>query len=209
MVGLIIFAFFFIIICTVIILWFHECTKKRDYNGVLWVHPEKGGGLIGIKRDPELQKPFLFNYSRWQFGLSMFRKHLYMWMEDEPITKPDPKNKDKTIKEYPIKHWEPTVAADFGLVTMKNKDNEIVIDDSKPYITPNELFDTTDWECLRDLETAKSPIKEAIQLGMAVLMVGICVFGILATVDMIGKKQPVPPAPAAISQVIIKGDYGL
>lgn len=210
MIGLIFFALFMAVLLGALLWWYWTCTKKSKYNGLLWIHPDKGGGMIGIQREPELQKPFLHNYSKWQFGLSMFRRPLYMWAEDDPVDKPDPKDKTKTIKEYPISHWEPTVAADYGLVTKKDKDNEIVIDESKPYITPNELYDTTDWECLRELETAKKPWQETVKLGVAIAMMAICVFGILAAMDMANKNKVAPaPAPAAITQVMDKGDYGL
>jgi len=180
--------------------WFIYCRSKPKYNGFLWVHPDKGGDIIDITKQPGLQKPFYFNYRTLEFGLSFFRKPLYLWAQDKVTDA-------KGVISYPIIPWEPKEPADFMLqATAKGEP-----DNTKPYVTTNQLYRKTDWRPLRVLETSTSSITEAIKLGMAVVMVCVCVFGIIVALDMIGKKdtQPVAAPPEkAVSMMIDLPDYG-
>jgi hypothetical protein len=187
-------------IAGLLLWWFIYCRSKPKYNGFLWVHPDKGGGIIGIDKLPGLQKPFYFNYRTLEFGLSFFRKPLYLWAQDKVTDA-------KGVISYPIIPWEPKEPADFMLqATAKGEP-----DKTKPYVTTNQLYRKTDWRPLRVLETSTSSITEAIKLGMAVVMVCVCVFGIIVALDMIGKKdtQPVAAPPEkAVSMMIDLPDYG-
>jgi hypothetical protein len=174
-----------ILISGMITWWFFYCKKKPAYNGFLWVHPDKGGGVIDITKEPGLQKPFYFNYRTLELGLSFFRQPIYFWKQDK-ITDP------KGSLTYPIVHWEPVDPADFMLqATAKGEP-----DKAKPYVTPNQLFATTDWSPLKVLETARSGVTEAIKLGVAVIMACVCIFGIIVALDMIGKKEVPAPVTA-------------
>jgi hypothetical protein len=179
--------------------WFYYCKSQPKYNGLLWAHPDKGGGVIDITKVPQtLQKPYYFNYRALEFGISYFRQPLYLWYQEKIV-------KDG-ITSYPIMMWEPKEPADFGLqATAKGEP-----DKSKPYITPNQLFATTDWSALRILETAKSSITETIKLGVAVLMACACIFGIIIALDMVGKKDETKPIQTAkpITQIIQPQNYG-
>jgi hypothetical protein len=189
-------------IAGLIIWWYFYCKAKPKYNGFLWVHPDKGGGVIDILKEPTgKQKPFYFNYRTLEFGLSFFRQPIWLWAQDKLVDA-------KGIVSYPIIHWEPKDPSDFGLqATAKGEP-----DKSKPYVTPNQLFATTDWSCLRVLETSRSSITEAIKLGMAVIMVCVCVFGIIVALDMVGKKDVptgnITASPPAASMIIERPDYG-
>lgn len=177
--------------------WFFHCRGKPKYNGLLWVHPDLGNGIIDIQKQPTgRQKPFYFNYHQLEFGIAFFRRPLWLWAQDKKI---DEKTGEIT---YPIVHWEPVIPADHMLPSTAEGEP----DKAHPYVTPNELYDTTDWECLRKLETAKSSIVEAIKLGMAIAMVGICLFGIIVALDMIGKKD-VPVASSAPTSMVLNIDH--
>lgn len=182
-IGTLIFLLIMVIVFGVGLWWWRHCRAKAKYNGFLWVHPDLGGGIIGIEKTPTgQQKPFYFNYHALEFNIAFFRRPLYLWAQDKKV---DQKTGEIT---YPIVHWEPTVPADYMLPSTSSSEP----DKAHPFISPNELYDTTDWACLRKLETAKSPIMEAIKTGVAIVMAGICLFGIIVALDMIGDK----PAPA-------------
>jgi len=188
-----------LLFCGIVLWWFYYCKSPPKYNGLLWVHPDKGGGMIGITKEPGLQKPYYFNYRLLEFGIPFFRHPLWLWKQD--------KVKDyHGSNSYPIVHWEPTVPADFELPS--NAGGEA--DKTKPFISPNELFDTTDWDCLGKLETAKSGWQQTVKLGVAVVMVCVCVFGIIVALDMIGKKdtQPIQTNGKPVTQIIQQPNYG-
>lgn len=185
-----------------IMWWYVYCKSKfKKYNGFLWVHPDKGGGIIGITKEPGLQKPFYFNYRALELGLSFFRQPVWMWAQDKVTDA-------KGNVSYPIKHWEPIEPADYMLQATPEGDP----DKSRPYVSPNELFDTTDWSALRQLETAKNPWQETIKIGMAIIMACVCIFGIIVALDMIGKKdvptKPIQTSNKPLTQIIQPLKYG-
>jgi hypothetical protein len=200
-IALIGFFLVMLLVCGLTLWWFFYCKRKPEYNGFLWLHPDLGGAVIGIQKEPaKLQNPFFFNYRILEFGIPYFRQELYFWSQDK-ITDTDGKIR------YPIIQWEPTIPADYLLPAT----GEGEPDKAKPYITPNELYDTTDWDCLKKLETAKSSLTETIKLGVAVVMACVCVFGIIMALDMIGKKEPAQqPVQTAkpMTQIIQPQNYG-
>ena len=54
-------------------------------------------------------------------------------------------------------------------------------------LAPNGLYDLVDWECSREFEAASTKLMEAVKLGVGLAMLGICLFGIMVVLDMIGK----------------------
>jgi hypothetical protein len=189
-----------LLVCGLALWWFFSCKSVPKYNGLLWVHPDKGGGVVDITKPPvSLQKPFYFNYRQLEFGLSYFRRPLYLWAQDK-ITD------SNGIVTYPIIPWEPKEPSDFLLqATPKGEP-----DRTKPYVTTNQLYRKTDWSPLRILETSSSKITEAIKLGVAVVMACVCVFGIIMALDMIGKKDTAQPIQTAkpMTQIIQPQNYG-
>jgi hypothetical protein len=188
-------------LCGLVMWWFFYCKSKPKYNGLLWVHPDKGGGVIDITKDPALlQKPYYFNYRTLEFGISFFRKPLFLWQQD--------KREVNGVISYPIVMWEPSIPADFMLPSSAGSEP----DKAHPYITPNELYDTTDWACLRKLETSQSSLTETIKLGVAVVMACVCIFGIIVALDMIGKKEPatvpIQTTGKPITQIVQPQNYG-
>ncbi len=199
-IALILFFLLMLLVCGGALWWFFYCKKEPKYNGLLWVHPDLNGGVIGIKKEPGLQHPYYFNYRLLEFNLPYFRKPIYLWKQDK-ITD------EQGNVSYPIVHWEPTVPADFML--QSTADGEP--DTTSPYVTPNNLFNTTDWSALRVMETAPKQWHEAVKTGVAVLLGVVCVVGMIMTVDMIGKKEPSQqPVQTAkpMSQTIQPQDYG-
>lgn len=201
LIGYILFFLFMVMCGTTLLLWFFHCRKPGAYNGFLWVHPDKGGDVIGIKKDPlYLQKPFQFNYHILEFGLPFFRRPLYLWQQDKI-------DDGKGNFSYPIIPWEPTIPADYML--QSTADGEP--DKTRPYVTPNQLYNTCDWSALRTLETAPKGWHEAVKTGAAVVLACVCILGIIMTIDMIGKKDPAQPVqttskPAAM--IIQPQNYG-
>jgi hypothetical protein len=186
------FLFFASIIFSAI-WWFWHCRKEPDYNGLLFVHPDKGGGIIGIKKDPGIVRPYYFNYHKLEFGIPYFRKPLYLWSQDKIV------DDNGEALSYPIRGWEPTVPADFMLQSTAKGEP----DKSRPYVTPNQLFNTTDWSPLKKLETSPHKLAETIKLSVAVLLAAICLAGIIMTLDMIGQKDPAQPVQTGKPNALI------
>lgn len=195
-------VFLFMALCgATLLIWFFHCKKDAPYNGFLWVHPDKGGEVIGIKKDSVyLQKPFYFNYHILDFGIPYFRKPLYLWYQGKI-------DNGKGNITYPILPWEPAAPADFML--QSTADGEP--DKTRPYVTPNQLFNTCDWSALKKLETAPKSIHEMIKTGAAVILACVCILGIIMAIDMIGKKddgKPVTTSTKPVTMIIQPQNYG-
>lgn len=175
--------------------WIMMNFRPPKYNGLLWLHPEhikklpKVDTVIYIKREPEGQKPFYYQYDWWRL---LKNWPCYLWYEKDREEREEVRDGKKVrIRSYPVAHWEPDKPPDY------------LINDDKahPYVTPNELFDNTDWECARRYETVKSKLTEAIKLGMAAVMVIVCVVGIIMLVDTAVNKKPEPASPPKASEL--------
>ncbi len=152
-------------------------------------------------------RPFFFNYAWYYLGL----KPLWFWFEDKI------ESKDGTV-EYKVKPWEPELPSDYKVCKLpepkEQRDRGGWTDGKKTkedrdYITPNALFDLTDWECARRFETVRNKLGETIKLGVAITMAVVCVIGIFLLASSISEKknQPTTPeVPANLrSQVIDNG----
>lgn len=181
---MILFIYGFMLIILIGMTWvvIANLFTKPSYNGFLWLNPEhlkampSLENIITINRQPEGQKPFFYRYDWWRW-----KEHpIYLWYEDNPITETKIINGKLTkTMRYPIKHYEPDTPADYKLEAQK----------TIPYVTPTELYDNTDWDCIRRILTVKSKAIEAIKLGMAMVMVIVCVVVVMFLVSDASNKK--------------------
>ena len=162
--------------------------------------------------------PFYYNYAWYYLGV----KPLWLWAEQkfeynaagEVI---GPKGDIAIVKtEYKVVPWEPDKPADYEIRknNIKEKRPSTETKDQpeiSPYITPNGLFDLTDWECARRFETARNKLGEIIKLGVAVVMAISCIVGIFLLASSVNQpKTPVAPPPvhANLQGMVIPQDNG-
>jgi len=173
-----------IIILLIAMVWFfYKNIADYKYNGLLWVHPDRGGGVLPVKQKAQGQKPF---YLRWEW-YHIFAKPTYTWYEDKIEKKEMRDGKVVTVAKYVIKHYNPPSLCP---IQFRDDDKNLIHVD----LTPNQLYDNTDWECAKRFETVKSGAMEKVKFGMGVAMVIACIVGVFLLVSELSNKAQQPAA---------------